>query len=99
MLVLSPGPFPVFNAVLKDWEWDWGITLLFYSMRLSSLEDLEADLVEVTEFAVSEACLLEAGGVPLLLISEVVDCWLSLRGRIKPREYSKKKKKRECVCV
>lgn len=43
-------------------------------MCLSSLEDLEADFVEVMVFAVSEACLFEAGGVPLLLTSEVVDC-------------------------
>ena len=54
----------------------------------NSLDDLEADLVEVIEFAVSEFCLFEATGVPLLLTSELVDCWLSLRGRIKPREYS-----------
>ena len=54
----------------------------------NSLDDLEADLVEVIEFAVREFCLFEATGVPLLLTSELVDCWLSLRGRIKPREYS-----------
>ena len=63
--------------------------LPFHSIHLSSLEDLEADFVEVMVFAVSEVCLLEVGGVPLLLTSELVDCWLSLRGRIKPREYSK----------
>jgi hypothetical protein len=66
--------------------------------RLSSLEDLEADLVEVMELAVSEVCLFEAGGVPLLLTSELVDCWLSLRGRIKPREYSKKGNTCVCAC-
>ena len=58
--------------------------LLFYECLL---DDLEADLVKVIEFAVSEFCLFEATGVPLLT-SELVDCWLSLRGRIKPREYS-----------
>lgn len=70
----------------------------------NSLDDLEADLVEVIEFAVSEFCLFEATGVPLLLTSELVDCWLSLRGRIKPREYSnddneEREEKKKNICA
>ena len=55
-------------------------------MHLLSLDDLEADFVRVIEFVASEFCLFAAIDMPLS--SELVDCWLSRRGRIKPREYS-----------
>ena len=94
-IVYIVGHFILFSSFFHAKYWKTGngprgwSRLLFHRTRLSSLEDLEADLVEVMVFAVSEVCPLEVGGVPLLLTSELVDCWLSLRGRINPREYSK----------
>ena len=62
-----------------------------------SLEDLEADLDKATEFAVSELCLLLLAGLPFT--SELVDCWLSLRGRIRPREYSETEEQGTCTNI